>query len=230
MSWPVDFTSAISFLTTEPVSLGRVIGGDRFLPENEEDVTLLEQLGTDAAFQGISLTFSTRTFAARITAQNIEAVLPRRTGMRIYADALRTSFDVAQFRELWRVLESAFGATSNALMELLESYPPAQHMGFDRSELRQLLVLRGRASHAQSKTGIRELTLVERACSTHLPRLRCLAQRVILTKADWGRPSRDVDELSPLRAYIGTTGELKLIAPQIPTADHDDVKASWRDE
>ncbi len=96
--------------------------------------------------------------------------------------------------------------------------------------LRQLLVLRGRASHAQSKTGIRELTLVERACSTHLPRLRCLAQRVILTKADRGRPSRDVDELSPLRAYIGTTGELKLIAPQIPTADHDDVKASWRDE
>ncbi len=87
-----DFTSAISFLTTEPVSLGRVIGGDRFLPENEEDVTLLEQLGTDAAFQGISLTFSIKTFAARITAQNIEAVLPRRTGMRIYADALRTSF------------------------------------------------------------------------------------------------------------------------------------------
>jgi hypothetical protein len=113
---------------------------------------------------------------------------------------------VAQFREFWRVLESAFGVLDEELVAAVTNFPPAQAMEFRADELRQLLILRGRASHAASKGEVHELTRVERECSQRLPRLKNLAERVIATKATWGYPTAGVNELLPLTAYIGPPG------------------------
>ncbi len=105
------------------------------------------------------------------------------------------------------MLEAAFARDGDKLVDLLAQYQPAQQMGFDRDELRALLILRGRASHAQSKAGLRELVAVEHECGNRLTRLKNLAERVILTKKDWGYPTLATDELTPLRAYMGRQGE-----------------------
>jgi hypothetical protein len=122
--------------------------------------------------------------------------------LRIYADALKLGTGAARFRELWRVLESAFNRQDDELVALLADYPPARAMAFSRDELKQLLVLRGKASHAASRAGVKQLLAVERECSHRLARLKNLAERVILTKRSWGYPTRGVDELVPLSAYV----------------------------
>ncbi len=127
--------------------------------------------------------------------------------MRLYSDAVKLPLEVAQFRELWRVLESAFARSDDELVKLLTSYPPAQQLAFDDAELQDLLVLRGRASHAQSKAGVLELIAVERDCGKRLGRLKSLVERVILTKEHWGYPTVGVEELAPLQAYVGPHGE-----------------------
>jgi hypothetical protein len=122
--------------------------------------------------------------------------------LSISAPALTRAPPAARFRELWRVLESAFTRSDDELVALLADYAPTQAMGFTRDELRQLLVLRGRASHAASKAGLTELVAVERECSQRLPCLKNLAERVILTKRSWGFPTTYVDELMPLAGYV----------------------------
>lgn len=57
-------------------------------------------------------------------------------------------------------------------------------------------------SHAASSAGLDELITVETECSKHVPHLKALAERVILTKASWGYPTLGVDEIIPLsRGY-----------------------------
>jgi hypothetical protein len=55
-------------------------------------------------------------------------------------------------------------------------------------------VLRGRASHAESKAGYDELVAVERECGRKVARLKNLVERVLLTKKNWGYPTVAVDE------------------------------------
>jgi hypothetical protein len=92
-------------------------------------------------------------------------------------------------------------------LRTLLRYPPPLELGFDNDELRALLILRGRASHAQSKAGVAELTAIESACHHKLPRLSNLAERVILTKKSWGHPTGGVEELIPLGGYVDRTGQ-----------------------
>jgi hypothetical protein len=126
---------------------------------------------------------------------------------------MKLSLDVARFRELRR-LESAFQRTDRRLIELLSEYEPAQAIGFTSDELKELLMLRGRASHAQSKAGCREPSVVERECERRVPRRENLVERVLLTKQDWGSPSTAVEELAHVQANVqptATVGE-KLMA------------------
>jgi hypothetical protein len=202
-----DLISAVTFLTDIPLALSRPLQEDRFIPENEEDERLLERLGADAPYQETEAVPASRTFSAKVDADGVSALLGRAAGLRLYADAVKLTLDVAQFRELWRVLESAFGRTDDELVALLASYPPAQRLRFEVAELAELNVLRGRASHAQSKAGVDELIAVERECGRRLGRLKNLVERVILTKKSWGYPTTAVEELAPLQAYIGPGGE-----------------------
>ena len=122
--------------------------------------------------------------------------------MRIDATALALGTSSARFREVWRLLEAAFQLKDNDLIqrlaERLPEYGPVRQLGFDRDELRELHTLRGRASHAESRSGVHELEHVERECGARVARLKCLAERVILTKKSWGSPTTGVEELSPL--------------------------------
>jgi hypothetical protein len=198
-----DFVNAVTFLTDAPLSLSHRRREDRFIPENDEERTQLERLGTDELYRKTGARYESRTFTVQVDADAVSALLDRSAGLRLYADAVKLALVVAQFRELWRVLESAFRAKDDALAGLLASYPPAQELGFGRKELKDLLVLRGKASHAESKAGVSHLIALEHECRRRLPRLKNLVECVILTKKTWGLPTLDVGALAPLRAYVG---------------------------
>src|SRR5215203_2827841 len=91
---------------------------------------------------------------------------------------------------------------------VLPTTRPAQAMRFSRRELKRLLVLRHRASHAASKPGVDQLIKVERACSERVGRLKSLVERVIWTKRSWSYPTTNVEVLAPLQSYIGPEGEV----------------------
>jgi hypothetical protein len=218
-----DLMSAIAFLTDVPLALSRRIEEDRFVPENDDDRELLRRLGTDEPILRTSLVASSRTFAGPVTSDRIMALKPRRIGVRIYADALKSSSVPAQFRELWRVLESAFGQSDGDLVDSLASFTPAARLGFDNEELADLLALRGRASHATSRpeVSLHEVVQVQRECENALPRLKNLAERVILTKRSWGYRTLAVDELEPLQAYVGRDNSTYVSAPATNTSRLD---------
>ncbi len=206
-----DFISALTFLTDVPISLSRPPFSDRFVPETEEDRELLERLGTDQPYSRGSSIVSMRSFSlSKATDNTITDLLPRRVGLRLYANAMKADLAVAQFRELWRILEAAFGKRDDELVALLANYEPAGKLRFDEAEIKQFLVLRGRASHAQSSVGIKELVYVDQECARQLPRLKNLCERVILTKKAWGYPTVGTDELLPLTCFIGPANSIVM--------------------
>lgn len=210
-----DVLSALAFLTDLPWTFSHRIDGDRFEPDDAADEELLQRLGTAEPYVETSVSLYTRTFSRRPTPELVQDLLPRRVGLRIYAGAIQAGFVVAQYRELWRVLESAFTRKNGELISLLAQYPPLRAMGFDENEIRDLHTLRGRASHAESKKGLHELVAVQRECEAALPRFKNLVERVIATKRTWGQPSKGVDETIPLSAWIGRDDqEAGAIDPQ----------------
>ena len=206
-----DFISALTFITDVPIALSRPPHSDRFVPETDEDRELLERLGTDQPYHRFSARASIRSFSpSGITIKTITDLMPRRVGLRLYANAMKANLAVAQFREFWRILEAAFGERGDKLVALLAKYEPARKLGFDEAEVKQLLLLRGRASHAQSSAGIKELVYVDQECSSQLPRLKNLCERVILTKKSWGHPTVGTDELLPLTSFIGPANSMTI--------------------
>jgi hypothetical protein len=213
-----DVLSALSFLSDTTLGLsvaGRV--DDDVEPDDAEDEALLERLGTRQRYRRTGATFATRTVQPNVDTQAVGALLDRASGVRIYAMALALGTSSARFRELWRVLEAAFQLKDSALIRRLADYEPARQLAFDRDELKELHTLRGRASHAESRSGVHELEHVERECGTRVARLKCLAERVILTKASWGSPTTGVNELSPLLAYVRRDGG--VVYAQLPAKD-----------
>jgi hypothetical protein len=179
-----DFVNALTFLTDVPISLSRPPLEDAFIAETTEESELLHGFGTDKPFWATSANPSIRTFSGMVHGDNVRLLLERAPGVRLYADAMKLPLAVARFRELWRVLESAFALVEDRLVERLAVCPAATQLKFDRDELERLRVRRGRASHAQSraKAGKQELVDVERDCARAIPRLKTLVERVILTK------------------------------------------------
>jgi|SRR5579863_1632980 len=209
-----DFISTLTFLTDIPITLSKPHGYDQFVPETDEDRELLERLGTDQPHSRLTGRVSMRSFTLNgATDKTITDLMSRRVGVRLYASAIKTNTSVAQFRELWRILEAAFGKRDDDLVSLLIQYEPARKLGFNEAEIKQLHVLRGRASHAQSSAGIKELVNVEKVCAEQLPRLKNLCERIILTKKSWGYPTLGTDELLPLAGYIGPANSIVMFQP-----------------
>lgn len=193
-----DVIACLSVLLEMPLSLYSSGRADRVVPEDDSDRRKIEELGTDKLFFGLQAGMPTsRTSRGSLTGSQIIDLLPRSPGLHLYADALQDALATATFRDCWRVLESAFNAIDDTLVELLGQYPPCLDLGFDCEELKDLLVLRGRASHAKSRIGLREKKQVDALCSKNLPRLKSLANRVILTKKSWGFPTLGVEEVQP---------------------------------
>jgi hypothetical protein len=205
--------SALSFLSGTPLALSVRMSGinEDVVPDDPDDEAVLERLGTRELYRQTFARPATRTVNLNVDATAVGALLDRASGVRLYAMALAHGTAAARFREMWRVLEAAFQLKDSELIDQLADYRPASEMEFDRDELRELHTLRGRASHAESRSGVHELEHVERECGARLARLSCLAERVILTKRSWGFPRTAVDELSPLRAYVRRDGGLVYI-------------------
>jgi hypothetical protein len=200
----IDITCALTFLTD--VALTANAAGSELVPENEEDEAALSALGTRRVQVDTTVLVSTRTFNPIVEGEALKALLPKTVGLRLYADAVALPTDVARFRELWRCLESAFGMKDARLVAAIADYPPAVEIGFDREEIAELHVLRGQLSHAESRAGLKELLRAGDAASRRVPRLKCLVERVILTKQNWGRRDLSVEELTPASAWIGPDG------------------------
>ena len=131
--------------------------------------------------------------------------------MALYSQALSDQDSVAKYRDFWKVLESAFGEKNDELINLLAQYNPAIDIGFTLDELKELLILRGRSGHAESKAGIEELRFIINETREKLPRLKSLVEQVLITKKSWGLKSLGVERLAPLSAYVGQDGILSII-------------------
>jgi hypothetical protein len=211
-----DFAHAIS----EVLSLGADMAisfstsGPELLPENAEDQELLTELGTSSVYRILTSTLEIRHLSFDVDEMTMSSMLARRTGLRIYADAQAVGRPVAKFRELWRLLESAFGAKDKKLVALLARYKPAVALGWNDTNLRQLLVLRGRASHAESRAGMRELTTVEKVVGDRLGALKSLAEEVLMTKRVWGASDTDALRLGQTGAVVRADGSAVVFSKE----------------
>ncbi len=197
----------LSFLTDIPIRYSHGLEEGIFIPEGPEDEVCLQQLGTQRGHVNLSAIASTRTFEPSEVARSaLEPLLSKEIGLVVYSQALLVQEPMAQFRELWRVLESAFGAKDRKLTRLLANYEPATNLGFESSELEGILALRGRASHAESKAGMEEYRRVLSETQERLPRLKCLVEQVLLTKKSWGSRTLGVERLASLSGYVETDG------------------------
>ena len=93
-------------------------------------------------------------------------------------------------------MASGFGVQGYELIRCLSTYQPAQQLGFCEQELKSLLFLRGRASHASSSAGIEEMNSVNREVAENLPRLKCLVEQLLITKKSWGFKTQATDRLA----------------------------------
>jgi hypothetical protein len=183
----------------------------RLVPETDTDRTILDELAATRIHMSMFGKISMRTFSIRtLDNTQLSALLSRRTGLHLYQEAMLLDRPVARYRELWRVLESAFGCTDDELINVLANYEPARQLKFDDVELKRLLVLRGRASHAASRAGINELRSVNVDVSDRIGRLAALVEQVILTKKSWGFPTTAVERLAPLTGFVDASGAITL--------------------
>lgn len=202
----------ISFLTDTPIRISHKLGGDFLIPESSDDERLLAEFGTDQLFTKTHIEPSVRSFSMpEVSSEEIEKMAAKEAGFALYAQAIQMSNNVGRFREFWKVLESAFGQKDDELVTLLATYEPAVQLGFDKNELRNLLILRGRASHAESGAGIEEYHIVRTETGARLARLKCLAEQVLLTKRTWGTPTTHTDRLAALDGFIDSEGRIVLL-------------------
>jgi hypothetical protein len=206
----IDITAALTFLTDVPLNVNRPFPPAEIVPESDEDRAALDAFGTTRLYVEGGVQPSIRTFNPVVDADAVRALMPKAAGLRLYADAVARSADVARYRELWRVLESAFRLKDDDLVDALAAYPPAQELGFDQGELRELLVLRGQASHAATRAGLDEILRVGEEARRRADRLKCLVERVILTKKTWGARGDGVEELTPASSWVGQEGQIVI--------------------
>jgi hypothetical protein len=203
--------NTLSFVTDVPILYSHKLGYDRLIPETSEDEQRLKDLGTTAIFTSLRGDIYARSFSiTSLSMQDLNILASKQLGLELYSKAILMQEPYAVYREYWKILESAFGVKDQELLNLLANYPPAQELNFSPEELGRLLVLRGRASHANSQKGMLEFHKVISETSRTLNRLKCLVEQVILTKKTWGSPSCGVDRLARLTAVIGEDGKLMI--------------------
>lgn len=209
----------LTFMLGRELRQGRPGGWTQFVAETDEEAAFLASTSSPRLHGDISSGgLLTRSIRPPVCEQNMRFLFDRAVAVRLYGDAIRAHSATSAVRDLWRVLESAFQRRDDALVALLVEYRDAQLMGFDRGELDSLKVLRGRASHAQSRAGLAELRRVDRECEEKRQRLSHLVERVIVTKVTWGAPTTSATEL-PLRQYTARDGSLVIHMSRQSTDD-----------
>ena len=204
-------THFLTFLLDIPIRHSRR-HNDELIAEDDLDEVHLNDLGTKDVYTETSAIPSLRTFhALELSGSAYDALVSKDVGMALYSLALLLQEPIGQFRELWKVLESAFSTKDRRLVQLVAKYAPAKAIGFTHEELNKMLVLRGRASHAESRSGMSEYRDAAWETARRLPRLKCLVEQVLLTKKAWGKPTLGVERLAPVHGYVDQNGALVLI-------------------
>jgi len=195
---------------------------NHFIAESDDDHQVLADLGTEWAQAPLAGTGEVEVFRREFVGAAFVEALARRKIPSIYEGALGPQGPAVRFRALWRVLEFSFQAHGQKLVDLLTEFPPTRDLGFDRQELEDLRTLRGRLSHAASRTGLREWRHANEEAIESLGRLWSLVDWVTLCKREPGR-SLDVEKLERLAAYIDRDGKA-----QVPEGD-DEARDRMRD-
>jgi hypothetical protein len=207
-------TWLLTFITDTPFRHSKRLTEDHLIAETPEDQKRLEGFGTERIWHEVHAHMSMRSFSLpQVSDDAMAKLVSRRFGLALYTEALLLERPIARFRELWRLLESAFGLTDGDLIRAMADFPPANSLGFDQKELRDLLVLRGRASHAESRMGLADHRRVTKEVQERLPRLKCLAEQLVITKKTWGMRGNGVDRVAELNAYVDSEGMLNIIRP-----------------
>jgi hypothetical protein len=182
---------------------------NHFIAESEDDHRILADLGTERAQPPLAGTGEVEVFRRKFVDAAFVEALAKREIPSIYQGALGSQEPAVRFRALWRVLEFSFQAHGQKLVDLLTEFPPTRELGFDRRELEDLRTLRGRLSHAASRTGLREWRQANEEAIDSLGRLWSLVDWVTLCKREPGR-SLDVEKLESLAAYIDRDGKAQV--------------------
>jgi hypothetical protein len=198
-------SDAVAFITRCPMTMFGKAEAPELIPDDVADVAALDRFGTRLVYWPLSGR-AQAVMRLPLVQKNLAALYERAAGIRLYADALRMGTSAGQLREFWRVLEAAFGAKGDELVGLLSECGVATDMEFTPAELRNLLVLRGRASHASSRAEIEEVAAVEREAAGVVGRLQGLAESLIVRKADWGMRTVAVDSGAPRYPYARRDG------------------------
>lgn len=188
-----DVINALAFLYGRTFSLCSNLS-KTLIPEGPADEAVLTAFDTTEPYQTVVVRFETLRMVADTppSQELIDRLVKRGPGLRLYAAARD---HVNRYRDLWLVLESAFGVDGDKLINLLSEYPPVVRDGPSREILEQLLVVRGRASHAATRGPGREWSKIQELVSEHLGTLLTLVDLVILTKKTWGSPTCGVERL-----------------------------------
>lgn len=182
-------------------------GFTEFVTESQFDEQILRYFGNLRTYTEVRASFSIRTPASLLFDNStLEALLEREVGLAILCDALATTRPIGRYREFWRVLESAFALKNKPLVDQLSKFPPVLELGFDKSEIKEMWIIRGRASHAESSSGLQEYATVSSEVENRLERLRFLTIQVLLTKATWGQRSLGVRRLAHIRSCVRKDG------------------------
>lgn len=210
-----SLTRVLSFVFDGPLRSASLPGG-KLIPECAEDDAILASLKNRPVFVDLRAKLSiTAPHFETISQHAMDQLLAREVGLALYQDALHITTEIGKYREFWKVLESAFGQKGAELLKLLEKFTPIVELGFDAPELKDLYLLRGRASHAESSSGLVEYDVITEKVRERLPRLKCLAEQILLTKQTWGTKGQGVDRLADLNTYVRKDGTPVLIRPGI---------------
>ena len=212
----------LSFAIDNPSSVSSRLGEDELIPENAGDEDRLVELGCLTPHVDLKISVGLRGPRIRtVDDRALELLLEREVGLALYSDAAKMTTATGAYREFWRVLESAFGQKDASLLRSIVSFEPARRLGFDEEELRRLHVLRGRASHAESSAGLEEYQRVSSGVEEKLPRVRALAEQVLLTKAKWGSRGLGEERIGSLPSYVDRDGVLVMIRPAVASGPEE---------
>ena len=212
----LSLTRVLAFTLGAPLRAASLLGGS-LISECADDDTVLANLQNRPVFVDLR---GKASIIARsldtITPHVMNQLLSKEVGLAIYSDALHISTEIGKFRELWKVLESAFGQKDTVLLRSLGKFTPAAELEFNAAELKNLHILRGRASHAESSAGLAEYKKISKEVAERLPRLKCLVEQILLTKQTWGNKGTGIDRLADLKTYVREDGIPVLLRPEMP--------------
>ena len=190
----ITFSLDVS-ITTRPTN-------GQLIPETDGDEKKLKGFGTTDLFYETFVNLHQRAFQIdTLTPAMLTKLLDREVGIATLVQAMAMQNPAARYRELWRVLESAFREKSDKLAKLLAQFEPVKKMGFTEEHLHDLTILRHRASHLYSKAGIAEFRRANADVEDVLWITERLAEMVLLTKKNWGSNDLETDSLPLHRDY-----------------------------